>query len=164
MSDPVEIRLALDDELEAVGALTLDGYVHDGFLTRDTDYAADLSDAAHRAEAAELLVAVVADQIVGTVTFCPPGSSLRELSGDGEGEFRMLAVSPTVRGRGIGRALIQRCFDRSRELDLRAMVICSMAEMTAAHRLYAAMGFERDPALDWRPVEPVLLLGFRREV
>ncbi len=165
MSDgTVEIRLARAGELDAVGELTLDGYVHDGFLTRETDYATDLSDATTRAAEAELYVALVGDEIVGTVTFCPPGSPLRELSAEGEAEFRMLAVSPAARGRGVGQALVHRCFDRSRELGLREMVICSMAEMTTAHRLYAAMGFERDSSLDWRPVPHVLLLGFRRPV
>jgi hypothetical protein len=33
--------------------------------------------------------------------------------------------------------------------------------MTAAHRLYAALGFVRAPELDWRPIPQVELLGFR---
>ena len=106
MSDGVEVRTAREDEYAAVGELTLDGYVHDGFLTRETDYAEHLLDAAHRAVDAELVVAVDANGLLGTVTFCPPGSPLRELSQDGEAEFRMLAVAPSARGRGVGRDVV----------------------------------------------------------
>jgi GNAT superfamily N-acetyltransferase len=164
VSDGIELRPAREDEYAAVGELTVDGYVHDGFLGRDDDYAEHLADAAQRATQAELIVAVSDDELLGTVTFCPPGSPLRELSRDGEAEFRMLAVSPTARGRGVGRALVEKCFDRARELGLQEMVICSMTRMSAAHRLYAAMSFERDPSLDWDPVPGVRLLAFRRPV
>ena len=76
----------------------------------------------------------------------------------------MLAVAPSARGRGVARALVEHCFTRARELGLEDMVICSMSRMTAAHRLYDAMGFVREPALDWEPVPDVLLLAFRRPV
>ena len=161
MSDEVEIRLAHDDELESVGRLTLDGYVHDGLLTLDAEYAGELVDAAQRSRDAELLVALVGGEVVGTVTFCPPGSPLRELSRDGEAEFRMLAVSPAARGHGVARALVERCMARGRELGLGELVICSMTEMTTAHRLYERLGFVRDPALDWTPVPGVVLLAYR---
>jgi GNAT superfamily N-acetyltransferase len=163
-SSRTEIRLARADELADVGELTLAGYVHDGFLSRDADYSSTLLDAEQRAHDAELLVAVADGDLVGTVTFCPPGSPLRELSRDGEGEFRMLAVSAAARGRGVGRALVERCFTRCRELGLAEMVICSMTRMSTAHRLYQAMGFARDPSLDWSPASGVLLWGFRRRV
>lgn len=164
MSEELEVRLARSDELADVGDLTLDGYVNDGYLTRETDYSTELLDAEGRARDAELFVAVVDGAVVGTVTFCPPGSPLRELSRAREGEFRMLAVSPAARGRGVGRALIERCFARCRELGLDDMVICSMTRMTTAHRLYAALGFERDTTLDWSPVADVTLWAFRRPV
>jgi ribosomal protein S18 acetylase RimI-like enzyme len=164
VSDDLVIRPARDDELVAVGELTLDGYVHDGFLTRDDGYSAHLLDADQRARDAELVVAVRSGEVVGTVTFCPPDSPMREVSADGEGEFRMLAVSPTARGLGIGRALVLHCVDRCQELGLTGLAICSMSRMTAAHRLYDATGFVRDSSLDWEPEPGVLLWGFRRPV
>ena len=42
-----------------------------------------------------------------------PGSPWRELSVDGEGEFRMLAVAPAARGRGVGEALVRQCEERA---------------------------------------------------
>ncbi|MGI8993804.1 MAG: GNAT family N-acetyltransferase [Nocardioidaceae bacterium] len=164
MSELVRVRPAERAELEVVGRITLLGYAHDGFLTADDNYAGELLDAFSRADNAEVLVAEHNGTVVGTVTFCPPGSSLRELSRPGQGEFRMLAVDPDARGLGAGRALVARCFDRCSELGLTEMVLCSMTEMTAAHALYASFGFVRDPSLDWQPVPGVTLLAFRATV
>ena len=69
----------------------------------------------------------------------------------GEGEFRMLAVAPAARGRGVGEALVRlvpRPVPRRRR---RAVVLSTLAEMTAAHRLYERLGFRRAPELDWSP-------------
>jgi ribosomal protein S18 acetylase RimI-like enzyme len=158
------VRLASPDEYEAVGRVTLDAYVADGFLVGDDEYAGELVDAATRGREAELVVAVDSEtaDVVGTVTYCPPGSPWRELSSGREGEFRMLAVAPATRGRGIGRALVQFCVDRTAELGLSGLTICSLPEMTTAHRLYASFGFQRAPDLDWQPVEGFTLWAFVR--
>ena len=101
-------------------------------------------------------------RLIGTVTFCPPGSDYRELAErPDQGEFRMLAVAPAARGRGVARALVERCLERSRELGQTEMVLCSADSMTSAHRLYASFGFARAPELDWRPGPHVVLWGFR---
>lgn len=157
------IRLARDDEVAEVGEVTVRGYLHDGFLQPSDSYAESLRDAASRAAGAELWVAVdvASHRLLGTVTFCPPGSSYRELASDGEGEFRMLAVDPSARGLGVGKALVRHCLDRSRELGFSGVVLCSLPTMTAAHSLYLGLGFERDTSLDWSPVAGVDLLGFR---
>lgn len=160
----VEIRRARAAELAAAGRVTLEAYVDDGFLTADDDYAARLLDAADRDAGAELFVALDAGVVVGTVTFCPPGSSYRELAGVDEGEFRMLAVQPGARGRGVARRLVEQCFARCRELGLTSLVICSMTEMSGAHALYASHGFMREPTLDFSPVPGVELLAFRAPV
>lgn len=160
----VQTRLARADELHRVGQITLDAYVADGFLTADDDYAVHLLDAADRAGNAELWVAQADGELVATVTFCPPDSAYREISKDDQGEFRMLAVSPAARGRGVARLLVERCFERCRELGFAEMVICSMDEMTSAHALYATFGFTRAPHLDFSPAPGVSLLAFRAAV
>ena len=158
------VRLARPDELGLVGRLTFDGYAHDGHVDAENGYAEELLDAAGRADDAEVLVAEHGGRVVGTVTFCPPGSALRELSKDGEGEFRMLAVDPSSRGVGAARALVSRCFDRCRELGLNEVVLCSMTQMVSAHQLYDNFGFVRDQSLDWEPQPGVVLWGFRAAV
>ena len=159
------IRPAHDEELAAVGALTFDAYAADGFVTSGSPYAAELRDAARRAEDAELYVAV--DEhgtLLGTVTYCPEGSSLQEVAGEREGEFRMLAVAPEARGRGVAEALVRTCLRRSRELGHRALVLSSMPGQQSAHRLYTRIGFRRTPELDWRPRPEIELLAFRIEL
>ncbi|MGH3448567.1 MAG: GNAT family N-acetyltransferase, partial [Nocardioidaceae bacterium] len=162
------VRLAEPSEYAAVGEITVQAYAGDGFLDDTEEYADRLRDAAARAAGAELWVAVHGSEhgsdVLGSVTYCPPGSTYRELASPGEGEFRMLAVSPVARGRGVGRALVRQCFTRSRELGFGELVICSLDAMTPAHALYRSMGFVRDDSLDWEPVPDVSLLAFRAPV
>lgn len=164
MSDQIQVRLAEPDDFAAVGDITVRGYGHDGFITDEDEYVHELADGVGRAASAEVYVAVLDGRVVGSVTFCPPGSSLRELSSEGEGEFRMLAVDPVARGLGVGRALVDRCFERCSQLGLTSLVICSMTTMSKAHRLYATFGFARDPSLDWEPAPGIILWAFRASV
>ena len=165
MSDLV-VRVARDDEAEAVGALTVAAYDAEGYLLRpdgtyDDHYAGFLARGADRARRGVLLVAVQGDELLGTVTWCPPGSDLRELSADDDSaEVRTLAVSPAARGRGVGATLVDHCLAEARDAGLRQVLLSSLPEMAAAHRLYASRGFVRRPDLDWSPFPGVLLWAF----
>ena len=111
-------------EYVAVGELTLDAYTRDGLIGDDADYARDLRNAADRARHGELMVAVdETGAVVGTVTFCLPGSPYAELSREGQAEFRMLAVAPAVRGRGVGTRLVRECLDRAARRGCTSVVI-----------------------------------------
>ncbi len=160
------VRVAHPLEYDAVGELTVAGYVADGHLTADHPYAAVLRDAAQRARDAELLVAVdpADDTILGTVTFCVAGTPYAEVSTAGEAEFRTLATAPGARGRGVGTALVLACLDRARELGSSRVVISSGNWMFTAHRLYDRLGFVRVPDRDWSPIPGVDLLAFSREL
>jgi len=162
----VILRHAQPEEYDQVGALTLAAYVADGFLDGDDDYADELRAAAHRAVEAELVVAVApsSHELLGTVTYCVDGSHYAEISLPGEAEFRMLAVRPDARGRGIGLALAQWCLDRAREQGRTAMVLSSLDKMTTAHRLYERLGFDRLPGRDWAPAPGIVLLAFRLDL
>ncbi|TXL61299.1 GNAT family N-acetyltransferase [Aeromicrobium terrae] len=168
MSDLL-LRRARPDEAAAVGALTVAGYDANGYLvrpdgSRDHDYAAVLGDGATRADDAVVMVAVDADApdtLLGTVTWCPEGSSLRELAvRDDQGEFRMLTVAPEARRRGVGAALLDWCVTEARSTGLREIVLSTLPEMTDAHRLYESRGFRHRPELDWEPLDGVVLWGF----
>lgn len=156
-----QIRTARPSEWEAVGELTASGYASDGHGS--SDYVTQLRDAASRAAEAELLVAADSNgAILGTVTWCPVGSAWRELATRPEqGEFRMLTTSPAARRRGVARALVDDCMERACAAGISEVVICSAAAMTKAHALYRSIGFERVPALDWRPADDIQLLAFR---
>jgi len=155
-----DIRPGVPAEYDEIGSLTAEAYLKDGLVPAGTDYESTLRDAAARAEGAELWVAADAAGLLGTVTYCGPGSRYREIGRDGEGEFRMLAVSPAARGRGVGAALTRHCLDRSRELGLHRVVMSSAATMATAHRLYERLGFARLPDRDWEPIPGVALLAF----
>jgi ribosomal protein S18 acetylase RimI-like enzyme len=160
MSD-VSIRRVRLDELDGVGALTLRAYLADGYFAAGvpSSYGDTLADARSRHEHGELLVAVDADdRLLGTVTIARTGTRYSEVSRAGELEFRMLAVDPAARRRGIGEALVRAVLDRARELGLSAVVLCTQEQMTAVHRLYERLGFHRLPDRDWNPVPAVRLL------
>lgn len=161
MSDVV-IRRARPDDLEAAGEVTIAAYAE--FHSPSDGYRAQLGDAARRDREAELWIADLDGEVVGTVTIAPPGSSWQEIAGPGEGEFRMLAVAPSARRRGVGEALMRLVLDRFRSFGMDAVVLSSLAEMTAAHRIYERAGFVRVPERDWSPVPGVDLLAFRREL
>ena len=161
---PLTVRLAEEDDLAAVGRITVEAYRADGFLETADDYVSELEDAATRARDAELWVAADGRDVLGSVTFCRPGTPFAELAHAGEGEFRMLSGAPPARRRGVAEALVVRCIDRSRELGFDALVMCSMRQMETAHRLYRRLGFVRLPERDWSPVPGVDLLGFIRSL
>lgn len=150
-------------EYAEIGALTVAAYQADGLLGGGADpYERQLRDSQSRDRTAEVLVAVDADRVLGTLTWCPPGSPWRELATEtDQGEFRMLAVAPTGRRRGVARALVIACLVRARREQMREMVISSLPEMTAAHALYRDLGFVRAPELDHEPAPSVGLWGFR---
>jgi ribosomal protein S18 acetylase RimI-like enzyme len=156
----VTIRRAVPAEYDEIGALTAGAYLADGFIPAGSGYESLLRDAADRAAKAELWVATGAGGLLGSVTFCGPGSVYREIAHDDEGEFRMLAVSPAARGTGVGTALTLHCLDRSRELGFRRVVMCSASTMETAHRIYRRLGFTRLPERDWEPVPTARLLAF----
>lgn len=166
MTHDIVVRPAHPDELKAVGALTIAGYDSEGYLVLpdggyDHDYAAWLGDATSRSRDGGLLVAVDGDDLLGTTTWCPPGSPHRDLATrPDQGEFRTLSVSPAARHRGVGRALVTECLRLARIDGLDEVLLCSLPEMTPAHRLYGSMGFLRRPDLDWSPIPGVTLWGF----
>lgn len=154
----LEIRSAAPVEFPVLAELCVSAYAP--FLGGDHHYLATLRDVEGRARDAELLVAAEPrdGRVLGTVTFVPDGGPLGEIATPREAEFRMLAVDPGARGRGVGTALLRRVLDESRG---REAVVCStLAEMRAAHRIYRRLGFERAPERDWSPVPGVDLLVF----
>jgi len=155
---PLEIRVAAPAEFAAVGELCVAAY--EPFLSQAGDYVDVLRDAAARAAAAELLVAVDDELLLGTVTFVPDGGPLGEIAAQDETEFRMLAVSPAAQGRGVGTELLRRVVEASASRGRAGVVCSSQPAMRSAHRIYERLGFTRDPKRDWSPLPGVDLLAF----
>ena len=157
----MELRRIRDGEHDAAGDVCVAAY--EPFLTgAEDDYRERLHDVATRDAQAEVWVAVDGERLLGNVTYCPPGSPWREIGRDDEGEFRMLAVDPAAQGAGAGTALARLCEERAREHGATGMALSSLATMTAAHRVYARLGYARDPGRDWSPLPGVDLIAFAK--
>ena len=157
----LEVRRIRPQEHAAAGEVCVAAY--DPLLTgAEDDYRDRLRDVATRDAQAEVWVAALDDRVVGVVTYCPPGSPWREIGRDDEGEFRMLAVHPAAQGSGAGTALARLCEERARVDGATGMALSSLATMAAAHRIYARLGYVRDPGRDWSPVAGVDLLAFHK--
>lgn len=158
----VLVRTATPEEYPAVGELTAQAYLDDGFVPDGSDYDRTLRAAHERALHSDLLVAQDAGtgELLGTVSYVRPGSPYAGVSADDEAELRMLAVTTPARGRGVGRLLVQACLDRAVAEGASRVVLSTATDMATAHRLYESLGFVRLPERDWRPLPSVLLLAY----
>lgn len=160
----MRIRRAEPRDHVAIGAATVAAYA-DLQQAAEAGYTDKLRDAATRDREAELWVAVDEQEaVLGTVTVCHDGSPWREIGRGEEGEFRMLAVTPAAQGYGVGAALVRLCIDRFREVGAPGIVLSTLPNMHAAHRLYERHGFERLPDRDWSPVPGVDLVAYYLEL
>jgi len=154
----VMVREARPDELDAIGDLRVAAYRADGFLPAASGYAATLRALGADGQG-DVLAAVDGGQIVGTVMLqgWPGGQMAR---GPGEADVRALAVAPDARGRGIGAALVAALIERATGRGIRQLVLLTLPQMRAAHRLYSQAGFTRMPDRDWSPRPGEVLLAY----
>ncbi|WP_328768749.1 GNAT family N-acetyltransferase [Streptomyces sp. NBC_00286] len=165
----IAIRQAAPEEYETLGEITAQAYLGDGLLDfgESDGYLDELRNVAKRAAAAEVLVAVEHDRVLGGVTFVPSGGPMADIAEPGEAEIRMLAVAPESRGRGIGEALVRACMDRARAEGCAGIVLSTQRAMHAAHRIYERLGFARAPERDWNPIphlDDLNLLAYELEL
>jgi len=112
-----------------------------------------------------LLVFSLPGAIVGAVLLYPAGAvfSRPDLSRHTLAwpEIRLLAVSPAMRGQGIGTMLMRECVRRARRSGAAAVTLHSNDAMQAGIRMYERMGFIRAPELDFQAGQGVTVKGFR---
>lgn len=156
----LQVRRVRPAEYAAAGQVVATAYLAEGFGDGPR-YADLLRDVARRDAEAQVLVAVDADVgVLGSVTYACHGSAWAEIAGPAEAEIRMLGVDPSVRGRGVGEALVGACIAHARAAGLRRLVLCTQPHMQAAQRLYARLGFYRAPERDWSPVPGLQLMAY----
>lgn len=156
----VAVRPVRPGDLPAVGALTAEAYRADGLLAEGDDYETELRDVERRLAEATVLVATTAredrwdgaepgEEVVGTITLAPYGSTYAETAGPGEWELRMLAVAPRARGQGVAADLVLGAAREAVAAGARSVVLSTLDAMRTAHRLYERLGFVRAPGRDW---------------
>ncbi|MFC0582078.1 inositol monophosphatase family protein [Micrococcoides hystricis] len=154
------IRDATPADYAAIGELTVAAYVEGGYLPAGHPYTENFNNAEHRAKNARVVVAELhpaggpndpAEPVIaGSMLITYPGQPYTEVAGDGELEFRMLAVHPDHQGHGIAKALVNYVLElAASDPAIRTVVLTSMETMTAAHQLYRTTGFSRAPERDW---------------
>ena len=170
MSD-IRVRLALDSDIEPARAVLAEAYseYESAFPAENwRPYLADILDLEGRAPESELLVAERGGEVVACVSYFPPGSKASYPS-DSFSEhwpadwsaFRLLAVSPSARGSGVGRLLTEACIDRARDQGAPAIGLHTTAPMRIARAMYERMGFVRAPRFDFRPGPTVVVEAYR---
>lgn len=159
----MQIRDATPHEYAAVGELVFD--VYRTIIPGLDGYADELRDVAGRIAAGVLVwVAEVDGELAGTVSYVPGLGPYAEFEDPAGAGIRMLAVLPAFQGRGIGEALVRACLDRARADGQERVYLDTTRWMETAQRLYARLGFERRPELDWEPVSGVKLFKYVYEL
>jgi GNAT superfamily N-acetyltransferase len=170
MSD-LDISLAQADSFEAARAILEVAYMEyaTAFPPENwAPYLEDILDLEGRSAESELLVAERDGEVLGCVSYFPPGSKAEyptdatsEHWPEDWGAFRLLAVHPEARGAGVGRTLTDACIERARAAGAPALGLHTTAPMAVARAMYERMGFERAPRYDFRPGPTVLVEAYR---
>jgi N-acetylglutamate synthase-like GNAT family acetyltransferase len=109
----------MDQTMEAYSAVGIGGFLLDR-LERGS-------------EAGELWVAEQDGRIVGAVSM---------QAEEGRGRLRWLVLDAAVRGRGVGRRLVELSLDYARERGFPGVFLTTVAGLDAAHGIYRKAGFE----------------------
>jgi GNAT superfamily N-acetyltransferase len=164
------IRNAKPCEFEEVGKLMVKVYSQlQGFPkeSEQPDYykmLANVGELTNKPET-ELLVAVSSDdKITGSVVYFGDmkyygsgGTATKEQNASG---FRLLAVDPMARGRGIGKLLTNECILKAKDKKLHQVIIHTTMAMQTAWKMYENLGFKRSDDLDFMQGE-LPVFGFR---
>jgi ribosomal protein S18 acetylase RimI-like enzyme len=152
------VRRIASDEHDVAGELVVEAYRTLGDVG-DEFYESELRDVGGRMQTGEVLVAEAEGRVVGCVTLSIGQTALSEVEDPEAATIRMLGVSATARGRGIGEALVRRCIEEARVRGCERVRLDTRTSMSSAQRLYERLGFRRDPDHDWSPAPGISLLA-----
>jgi ribosomal protein S18 acetylase RimI-like enzyme len=162
----LNIRDVRHDELDEVANLTREAYLqYKDFIPEPAwkSYLEDMMDVRSRLGAAELIVAEMKDKLVGTVTLYLKANSQSGWPQDWA-SVRLLAVLPSYRGWGIGRALMEECVRRCRKKGITTIGLHTSELMDVARRMYEKMGFRRAPEFDFHPAPGITVMAYRLDI
>jgi GNAT superfamily N-acetyltransferase len=168
MNTPI-VRNAQPGEFKKIGEMMVQVYSQlDGFLN-PADHpgyynmlrnVGDLT----QTPGTELLVATDDDRLAGAVVYfndmkyySSGGTATQTQNAAG---FRLLAVDPATRGRGIGKLLTLYCIDKARANNRKLLIIHTTMAMQTAWKMYETIGFKRAEDLDFMQSD-LAVFGFR---
>lgn len=143
----VIIRDALTEEFNDVASLNIEAYrEYSHSLSSDswTIMQTNLSKVAEIAKTGRLIIAQRNQALVGSVIYCPPGTSDSRIFKTEWASLRMLAVLPHYQGQGIGYQLSLECINRAKQDKAKVMALHTSELMIAARRMYKKLGFKQD--------------------
>jgi putative acetyltransferase len=91
----------------------------------------------------EIFVALAGGAVVGTSAIKPHTA--------GTAELVKLTVAEPVRGRGLGRRLVETCVEHARNAGMARVTLVSSSRLVAALALYESLGFVHKPLPSTQP-------------
>jgi len=159
------VRDARPNELDATGALMVAAYAQfSPSLPAHAwrAYEDEIRDVRRRLAAAALIVVEDAGQLRGAVTYYPDATKETNTPWPASwAVFRLLAVDPQARGRGLGRVLTEECIRRARATGRDALGLHTTHLMEVARAMYERIGFVRIPEHDFYPVPTFRVMAYR---
>ena len=104
-------------------------------------YIAEWSRMSQLSKTGSVLIAESEGTLVGGVCYIPPGRPRPTWINEEWGVIRSLVVSPAHRGKGIGKALTERCLVMAKEDRCHKIGVQTSPIMQAAVSIYERMGF-----------------------
>jgi len=167
------VRNAKPEEFKEIGELMVAVYSQlEGFPKEDEqpkyyDMLANIGNLTKN-PGTKLLVAVTKEgELTGAVVYFSDmkyygsgGTATKEKNASG---FRLLAVDPSLRGKGIGKILTIECINKARHHKNRQIVIHTTEAMQIAWKMYEKLGFKRSEDLDFMQ-EELPVFGFRLKI
>lgn len=151
---------ATTDDVDAIPALNVAAYQEFADRMRPEHWdtmKANIRTVESRASSTQFLVVREQGRTGGSVGYCPAGKGNPEIFPSNWAAIVLLAVAPSARGRGIGRALVSACIATAGQDTAQIIGLYTSELMTAAQHLYESLGLQRKcrlpPRLDlcyWR--------------
>ena len=159
MHTEYQIRKAQPQEFEEIGKLMvrvysqLEGFPKEHEQPNYYKMLAQVGDFSLKPDT-ELLVALSPDlQLAGAVVYFGDmqyygsgGTATQEKNASG---FRLLAVAPECRGKGLGKLLTQACIEKAKDRQSAQVIIHTTDAMKTAWGMYEGLGFVRSTDLDF---------------
>lgn len=166
MTPQLVLRNARPQEYGALADLVMSAYADfDAFVDDEfkAGFAAEVPELMND-DHTEVIVAELDGEPVGSITFYPDGRFYEGGVSPDWACLRTLAVHPSARGRGAGRALMTECLERARRLGRTRMLLHTIPFMTAAIALHESLGFQRAPELDIEYAPGITVIAYLMEL